>query len=386
MKKIFLTVFAALTVFAFESCGGEHFDVEGNITEAKDSILYLEKMSLQGPVVIDSVKLGEDGAFRFSDECPCAPEFYRLRIAEQMINLAVDSTETIIVKATYATMPTDYEVSGSEECSRIKQLSQMQIDLQNRAIALERNMELGRDAIQDSLIYIINVYKTKVKTDFIFKDPKAASSYFALFQTIGDYLIFNPRTNRDDIKVFAAVATSWDTFYPNSERGENLHNIAISGMKNERIVDAKAANSQIDASKVETAGLIDITLTDNKGSQRSLSQLKGKVVMLDFHVFGTKESAGRILTMRELYEKYHDRGFEIYQVSLDTDEHFWKQQTAALPWISVHDADGVNSHFLTLYNVRTLPEFFLIDKNNTLVSRSSQINDIDKAISNLMGD
>lgn len=386
MRKIFSAVVTALTVFAFASCGGERFDVEGNITEAKDSILYFEKMGLQGAEAVDSVKLGEEGTFRFSDERPDAPEFYRLRIAGQMINLAVDSTETVVVKATYATMPTDYEVSGSEECSRIKQLSQMQIDLQNRAIALERDMELGRDAIQDSLTYIINVYKTKVKTDYIFKDPKAASSYFALFQTLGNYLIFNPRTNRDDIKVFAAVATSWDTYYPNSERGENLHNIAISGMKNERIVDAKAANSQIDANKVTTAGLIDITLADNKGNQRSLSQLKGKVVMLDFHVFGTKESAGRILTMRELYDKYRQRGFEIYQVSLDSDEHFWKQQTAALPWISVRDADGVNSHYLTLYNVRALPEYFLIDRNNTLVSRSSQISDIDKAITSLIGD
>jgi len=88
--------------------------------------------------------------------------------------------------------------------------------------------------------------------------------------------------------------------------------------------------------------------------------------------------------LRELYNKYHDRGFEIYQVSLDSDEHFWKQQTAALPWTSVHDGDGLNSRNLLLYNVSNLPEFFLIDKNNTLISRSSQIKDIDKAIEELL--
>lgn len=366
------------------SCGGEKFHVEGNIADAKDSLLYFENMSLQGPVVVDSVKLGEDGSFSFSDERPTAPEFYRLRIANQIINIAIDSTETVNVKADYPTMPTKYEVSGSEDCSRIKELALMQIDLQNQVMAIERNPALDREAAQDSILHIVDAYKKNVKIKYIFKNPKAASSYFALFQTLGNYLIFNPRTNRDDIKVFAAVATSWDTFYPGEERGENLHNIAISGMKNERIVDAENANAQVDASKVSSAGIIDITLEDNKGHQRSLSQLKGKVVMLDFHAYGTKQSPARILSLRELYNKYHSRGFEIYQIGLDADEHFWKQQTEALPWICVHDDDGLNSKYLPLYNVTNLPEFFLIDKNNTLVSRSSQIKDLRKAIEELL--
>jgi len=384
MRKILHAVTAALVAVVLASCTKAKFHVEGNIADAKDSLLYFENVSLQGPVVIDSVRLSDDGKFSFSDERPEAPEFYRLRIAEQIINLSVDSTETISVKANYATMPTNYEVEGSNECQRIKQLSLMQIDLRNKAIALERNQQLDRESIRDSLMVMIESYKNKVKNDFIFKSPKAASSYFALFQTLGDYLIFNPRSNREDIKVFAAVATSWDTFYPETERSENLHNIAISGMKNERIADANQANAQIDESKVVTSGLIDISLTDNKGQLRSLSQLNGKVVMLDFHVFATNESPQRILMLRELYNKYHDRGFEIYQVSLDSDEHFWKQQTAALPWTSVHDGDGLNSRNLLLYNVSNLPEFFLIDKNNTLISRSSQIKDIDKAIEELL--
>lgn len=384
MRNTFHAFAAAFVAVALISCGKAKFHVEGSIADAKDSLLYFENIGLQGTVVEDSVRLDASGNFSFSGESPEAPEFYRLRIAGQIINLSVDSTETISVKANYATMPTDYEVGGSEECERIKQLSLMQIDLHNRAIALERNQDLDREAIRDSLMGMVEAYKNKVKTDFIFKSPKAASSYFALFQTLGDYLIFNPRSNSGDIKVFAAVATSWDTFYPGSERGENLHNIAISGMKNERIVEANQANAQIDASKVVTSGLIDISLPDSKGQQRSLSQLQGKVVMLDFHVFATKESPQRILMLRELYSKYHDRGFEIYQVGLDGNEHFWKQQTAALPWISVYDSEGLNSSNLSLYNVNGLPEFFLIDRNNTLISRSSQIKDINQAIEELL--
>ena len=383
MKKLFPAASLVMAALAFTACSEKKFHVEGSIENAKDSLLYFENISLEGPVVVDSVRLDADGNFDFSDKCPEAPEFYRLRIAGQIINISVDSTETVSVKAKMPDMAANYEVSGSEECSKIRQLALKQIALQNKVILIEQNRELGSDVISDSIMKMINVYKDEVKSDYIFKEPKAASSYFALFQAIGPYLIFNPRSNRDDIKVFAAVATSWDTFYPGSERGENLHNIAIEGMKTERIVKAEQQAS-IDASKVSTSGIIDIKLSDNKGVERSLTQLKGKVVLLDFHVFAMEDSPKRILMLRELYNKYHAQGLEIYQVSLDTDEHFWKQQTSALPWISVHDPASVNSNNLVLYNVQAVPDFFLIDKTNTLVNRAAQIKDLDVAIAGLL--
>lgn len=115
-----------------------------------------------------------------------------------------------------------------------------------------------------------------------------ASSYYALFQTLQvgrvNTLIFNPRNNKDDVKVFAAVATSWDTYYPNAERGKNLHNIAIQGMKDIRIIENQMAAQQLDASKVQVNGVIELALQDNKGVTRKLTDLKGKVVLLDFHL------------------------------------------------------------------------------------------------------
>ena len=377
------STFAMLAIIGLASCSEEQFHVNGNITEAKDSVLYFENMSLEGPVLIDSVKLSDDGSFEFSHKRSDAPEFYRLRIARQIINISADSTETIGIKASYPTMATRYEVEGSENCKRIKELSLMQIDLQNAAIALDKNTSLSYAEAGDSLMKLIEAYKNGVKANYIFQDPKAASSYFALFQTIGNFLIFNPRTNSADIKAFAAVATSWDTFYPGALRTENLHNIALEGMKTERIVQAEN-NKSIDPSKIVESNIIDISLTDNKGQIRSLTDLKGKVVMLDFHAFSTSESPARILEMRELYNKYHDKGFEIYQISLDADEHFWKQQTENLPWISVRDNNGLSSSILAAYNIRSIPEFFLIDRENGLVSRSQQIKDINNAIEKLL--
>ena len=280
-------------------------------------------------------------------------------------------------------MATKYEVSGSEECLRMKELSLMQIDLQNAVYSLDKNQALDYQTKADSMMKLVNAYKNGVKTNYIFKNPRSAASYFALFQTVGNYLIFNPQTNKDDIKAFAAVATSWDVFYPEALRTKNLHNIAIKGINNDRIITYEN-NKTIDPAKIVESNIIDITMPDNKGNKRSLTDLKGKVVMLDFHVFGMKESPERILIMRELYNKYHDKGFEIYQVSLDANEHFWKQQTANLPWISVRDKDGISSSILAAYNIHSIPEYFLIDRSNGLVSRSQQIEDMEKAIEELL--
>lgn len=379
MRHLFSAAALAIAAIAFSSCGEERFNVEGTVANAEDSVLFFENISMEGPVKIDSMRLGADGAFHFSAERPEAPEFYRLRIARQIINISIDSTETVTVNATMPNMAIDYEVGGSDNCQRIKELALKQIDLQRKFISLQNNSSLPVNVIGDSMIALIDAHKQEVARDYIYKDPKAASSYFALFQAIGPYLIFNPRDNADDIKVFAAVATSWDAFHPGSVRGENLHNIAIQGMKTERII-ADQQQMTIDADVVSEAGLIDIELPDNKGVVRKLSELKGQVVLLDFHIFALDDSPARILSLRELYNKYHSQGFEIYQVSLDTDEHFWKQQTAALPWISVMEENGVASPSLFSYNVQAIPEFFLIDRNNTLVGRSSQIDDIDAAI------
>lgn len=369
------------------SCSNKKFEVSGNITDAKDSLLYFENMSLNGAVVVDSTKLDADGNFSFAVDAPSAPEFYRLRIAGQIINVAADSTEHVTIKAAYPTMASQYEVSGSDECSKIKELAIGQMALQASINNIVRNTNLNDDVMRDSIRVILAQYKEGVKNNYIFKEPMKAYAYFALFQTIAlgyeNVLVFNPRSNEDDVKVFAAVATSWDTYYPKAERGLNLHNIAIEGLKNIRIMKAEQQQT-VDPSKVEYTGVIDIALPDNKGNIRKLSSLKGKVVMLDFHLFETKESTARIMQLRELYNKYHAQGFEIYQVSIDPDEHFWKTSVAALPWVCVHSDDGLNAAELGMYNVRDIPTYFLIDKNNVLQKRDVQIKDIDAEIKALL--
>ena len=384
MKKTLRLLVVGVVAVAFAACGGKKFQVKGQITGASDSVLYFENVGLNGIEEIAKVTLDADGEFSFSGDAPEAPDFYRLRISDQIINVAIDSTETVAVRAQYPQMATAYEISGSDNCQKIKELALKQIDLQESAIALEASGSLTPDEFRDSLMRMVDSYKAEVTRDYIFKEPYKSYAYFALFQTLGRWLIFDPKNSRDDSRVFAAVATSWDTFHPGALRGENLHNIAIEGLKNARIMEARQQPQAVDVAKVVESGVIEVELVDNKGQLQRLTDLKGKVVLLDFHVFAMEDSPKRILSLREYYNKYHAQGLEIFQVSLDQDEHFWKQMTSALPWISVRDAGGANSQLLQQYNVSSLPEFFLIDRQNNLVKRSGQMKDLDAEIKALL--
>lgn len=379
--------FVALFSLLAMACSEKKFEVKGEIKEATDSLLYFENMSLEGPVVVDSVKLDANGRFSFSKEATSAPEFYRLRIANSIINVSVDSTETIEITASYPTMASGYTVKGSENCSKIKDLALQQMRLQQRVNAIVQSPLLGVKAVEDSVNKVLAVYKENIRTNFIYKEPMKAYAYFALFQAINigneGTLIFNPRSNSNDVKAFAAVATSWDTYYPNSERGLNLHNIAIEGMKNIRIMKAQNELS-IDASKVDMSNSINISLTDNKGRVRNLQDLVGKVVLLDFHLFASKNSMQRIMMLRELYNKYHNSGLEIYQVSIDGDEHFWKMQTAALPWVCVRETDASQGQSLISYNVQNVPTFFLLKRDNSVYKRDAQVGNLDAEIASLL--
>ena len=387
ISRLFSVGAIMMAALFLASCTEKKFHLSGNIDNATDSLLYFENMSLNGPVTVDSVKLGKDGSFSFDEKAPENPEFYRLRIANQIINIAVDSTENITVKASYPTMSSQYDVKGSSECDKIKELALMQMNLQAQINALINNPNIPYQAEGDSIQRLLNAYKNTVKLQYIYKEPMRAYAYYALFQTIyvGNQtaLIFDPRSRKEDVQVFAAVATSWDTYYPGSERGKNLHNIAIEGLKNVRIIQAER-NQTIDANKVNTSGIIEVALPDNKGNIRKLTSLKGKVVLLDFHAFASKGSTARIMMLRELYNKYHAQGLEIYQVSLDPDKHFWKESVSALPWICVHDENGANSAFAAQYNVQTIPTFFLIDRQNVLQKRDTQISNLDATIKSML--
>jgi peroxiredoxin len=289
------------------------------------------------------------------------------------------------VKAPYADFSTAYAVEGSENNVKIKELTLKQIALQNSVNKLITDLRtnlISYDEFETKLAEQLNSYKTDVKMNYIFASPRSTYAYFALFQKLNDYLIFDPLNNKEDIKCFAAVATSLNNDYPHATRSKNLYNIVIKGMKNTRTPREKVIDIPDD--KVVETGVIDISLRDMKGDVRKLTDLKGKAVLLDFTVYQTQAGAPHNLMLRELYDKYASQGLEIYQVSLDADEHYWKTSAGNLPWICVRDGNGVYSTYAALYAVKQLPSYFLINRNNEFVGRGDDVKDLESAVKALL--
>lgn len=382
MKKIAMIMLGVLLIAACQR--DKTFTVEGTIEGAKDSTLYFYNRSMSGIVLLDSVRLGDDGRFSLSAAAPVGgPDLYVLRVGSQWVNIAIDSTETVTLKARLPELAQGYSVSGSEECEKIRQLAIMHSQLQQQVFTVEQDMSMMGPAMSDSLLRMLRRYKERVMQEYIFQEPQTAYAYFALSQTLNHLYwstspIFTIGDSIDN-RAFRAVATCWKQFYPESERAQQLYNMVEREINNSRKIAAR--RQQLEEEKIIVSDIIDLQLSDKNGRTRSLSELRGKVVLLDFHLFSTQESGGRILKLRELYNRYHDRGLEIYQVSIDQDQHLWKQAVASLPWVSVYDPEGTSC---ARYNVQMLPEFFLIDRNNALQKRSTQIKDLDAELESLL--
>lgn len=379
-KKSYIA--AVLISAGFAACNrGPVFNVEGEISGAEGKMLYIEHSSIEGVVGLDSTKLSGDGRYHFSEARPEAPDFYRLRVDDRIINFVVDSTETVNISSDYNTFSSGYSVTGSESNVKIKELSLLQADLQAKVNELNKSgMPAG--LAQDSLFRMIESYKNDVKRNYIYKEPDKASSYFALFQQLNGFMIFNPLSNKEDVKCFAAVATSLNHNYPHADRSRNLYNMVIKGMKNTRTPQTKTL--EISEDMINETSIIDIPLKDINGETKHLTDYKGKVVLIDFTAYGTPSSGARTLALRELYNKYSSQGLVIYQVSLDTDEHFWKTACDNLPWVCVRDPQGPYSTYVNIYGVTALPTAFLVNRNNELVLRLNEKSDIEAEIKKLL--
>ncbi|MDD6891403.1 MAG: thioredoxin-like domain-containing protein [Bacteroidales bacterium] len=373
---------AAALLAGLAACDNEpSFRVEGTVTGSADKMLYFEHSGLEGVTCLDSTRLNDNGTFQFSQARPESPEFYRLRVEDKVIHFSVDSTETVRISARYDQFGTGYQIESSESNRKIQELTRLQANLQTQVNKVSAS-GLPAGIARDSLQALIRRYKDEVKRNYIFVEPNKAYAYFALFQQLNGYMIFDPLNNKDDVKCFAAVATSLNNLYPHADRSRNLYNMVIKGMKNTRTPQVKEVSLPTDIVRETT--IIDIPLMDIKGETRHLTDLKGKVVLIDFTAYQNTLSGAHNLLLRELYNKYAAQGFEIYQISIDADEHFWKTASDNLPWICVRDPQGPYSSYLNIYGVTQLPALFLVNRANELSARLGEKDNLEAAIQKLL--
>lgn len=358
------------------------FVIEGKVSQAEGKMLYFERFGLNAVDLLDSVKLDKEGRFRFKTPLPDAPEFFRLRIDKRYINLASDSARTVVITEDGKHFGKTYSVNGSLPCERIRKLSLEQGVTLRKAdslIAAKKSGSLSEGDYQQALTDLFAANR-KFSRAVILEDPLSPAAYYALFQRYYDYLLFDPYDREDNI-CYAAVATAWDLYYKEADRTKHLVNLSLPAVRTLRRERQKPNFKIVEQDK---ATYYEISLLDIYGKTIRLSSLIGNVVLLDFTAYQTDFSPSRTLYLRELYESFYQKGFTIYQVSFDTDVHFWKTSASNLPWYCVREALGGESALLGTYNITELPSFFLIDRSGIIVCRDIPVNDLYKQIQKLL--
>ena len=149
-----------------------------------------------------------------------------------------------------------------------------------------------------------------------------------------------------------------------------------------RIAQAKAEKAKQDAREAERKKqeamlgqgqpAPDIALPNPNGTVRKLSDLRGKVVLIDFWASWCKPCRRENPNVVRMYNKYKNRGFEIYGVSLDRNKTAWVNAIRQdnLGWIHVSDLKFWNSAAAQLYRVRSIPFTVLVDENGKIIAKN----------------
>lgn len=111
---------------------------------------------------------------------------------------------------------------------------------------------------------------------------------------------------------------------------------------------------------------------------------KGSPVLINFTAYQAEWSPAINMELNKVYSQYAAQGLKIYQISLDADEHFWKNAAINLPWICVRDPETAYSQVAALYNVKQLPAVFLLDKNGSIVKREDDPQQLEKSIKSIL--
>ena len=131
----------------------------------------------------------------------------------------------------------------------------------------------------------------------------------------------------------------------------------------------------------------DLEFPDPDGKMRKLSDLRGKVVLLDFWASWCGPCRRENPNVTKIYAQYHDKGFEVFSVSLDSDAASWKRAIEAdkLVWPNhVSDLKKWQSQAAAIYGVRSIPSTFLLDKEGRIIQRDLRGADLERAVKQLV--
>jgi len=369
MNRYILFLFFCSTILFTVSCSNQaQFKIIGHISNTEGQYIYLNKLNVSSEEKIDSIKLKKKGKFEFKGNVNY-PTFFMLKLGDKkFITLLVDSSEQVEVYCDAVNFSQNYRVNGSVGSAQVQQLND---HLSETKHMLDSLQSLGISFIND-VNYEVKKEKwkkeyQKVKQsqidyslNFVKEHAFSMANVLALYQKFNDntYVI-------QDLYSLKVAASALNSFYPKSEHVKALYANTVKLIEDQRrgtiqkFMEENAQNSP------------EIVLPDSDGKEIALSSLRGKYVLVQFWAGANKDSRIMNPVLSEIYKQYHSRGFEIYQISVDTNRYEWVDAIDQdhLNWINVGDMKGSRSAVLT-YNVKELPSNYFMDKEGNIIGKN----------------
>lgn len=372
MKRFLYLI--ALIIFISACNNANQFEISGKIEGAAGKEVTLNELLVNGSTKVKSVKINSNGNFAIKSETDM-PRFYHLSVSENnFLPLLIEPGEKVTINA-YSSDMSKANIIGSEGSVLVQKLNNQlantkaKLDSVKKYIdSIENNEQLNKEieAINKSYANIVNQQRDS-SIAFIISNINSLASIVALYQKYDDenFVLYKNR----DVQYIKIVADALQKKYPESQHVKAL--IADKENLLKRYEELKTSSKINDLVKNKTVFTIpEIYLPNPAGDSISLNAVDAKYILLNFWASWNEESINRNVELLDLYKKYHSKGFEIYQVSLDTKTENWVRAINfdQLPWINVIDLNGRTSYYAKLYNVRTLPTSYLINPEGEIVS------------------
>lgn len=362
MKNLWLKILAvAVVATAVVGCRDNDVEISGRFVGLNSKMVYLEEMAVTGQHIVDSVALDNNGGYRFKIEnVGITPSLYNVVYSSERIPLLVSRGEKIELSSMGSAL-LNYTVSGSKESELLRKFNKEfisgQLELNKTILNYHSADEATRKQLAQSYNTIYHDIKRK-QISFIIENKESLASVYALYQRLpGEQYLSSADS---DLIYYRTVADAVTENYPTSPFLLTLSN---------DIARMEARISLMNS--IESRTYPELKGVDMYGNEVALSSLEGKVILVDFWSAELGNSNAFNAELKEMYEEYKSKGFEVYQVSADTSKATWitAVQEQRLPWVSVCDFGGEASPMLRAYNVRKLPSNFLIDSKGEIVGK-----------------
>lgn len=347
-------------------------------------MIYLDEQGVSRITAADSALIKSNERFRLT-AATGHPRFYNLHMGDGVIiPLLLEPGDRLKVSTSVEGFNSAYSLEGSGESQKLFELNQKLAETRRKIDSLQKEMRAAADPDEAFQAAIGEKYREIIESQrrysisHILNNMTSMTSIYALYQKIND-ADFVLNENRD-IQMLKITAAALDTLYPESEHVRALKQNAA------QLEQELYSRRWQDFMSNAESSIPDIRLPDAYGDTVSLSGLNGNVVLLSFWASWNAESVDLNLDLKNLYLRYHDRGFEIFQVSFDNVPGDWMEaiEFDELPWINVSELSYPESYVAGLYNVQEIPTTFLIDREGKIIGRDHSLADLRVLIPRLL--